>query len=385
MKNEKARLLILVMTMTLVINNMAHPVTPKLVESLGYGSPVFGMVFAAMALANLIMSPIWGTLSDQHGRKVFMIMAPIGYAFAQLGFGFSVNALMIVFFRLLAGGIACASFVAGMAYLVDVTTKEDRSKYMAYYTALTGFGASVGYLLGGYLGNEHFRWAFVAQAILSLISAFVIWAVLTESKEHKETAIKSNVFKDFQKYTGTVLPFLLLMVVLTSYMFQGFNIGFSSYMNYELGLDPFEMGIVMAITGIIGLITNFIVFPLLRHHFNDLKLLIASILIMVITLAGATYFDSLDVKVTILIFFFAFLAMYRPLLQSFISKTGERNGEVMGLNNAANGIGMVIGSLYTGFAYDIQIDLAFYSIVVIGIVVYLLLLIGFKKLLPFAR
>jgi len=72
--NKKAVRLIFVMAITTMINNMAHPVTPELVNSIGYGSFLLGALFASMSLANFLMSPVWGKLTDKYGRKPFMVM-----------------------------------------------------------------------------------------------------------------------------------------------------------------------------------------------------------------------------------------------------------------------------------------------------------------------
>lgn len=371
--------IIIIMTMTTIINNMAHPVTPELVKSLGYGPFIYGVLFTAMALANFFMSPIWGRLSDSHGRKLFMIIAPIGYALSQLGFGFSTNAYSVIFFRLLAGGIASASFVCGMAYLIDVTTQNERSKLMALYTALTGFGANIGFLLGGFIGNNNYKYAFIMQAILSFISAFVIFFVLKESSVNKQIIKNRNIIKDFLKYKSTVLPFLLLITILTSFVKIGFTTGFNAVLKFNFDYKPLTIGIIMAIFGIIGLFTNLIIFPIIKRRYNDLNLLIFSILMIFISLSLITYFVKLEVRITLLVLFFAFLALYRPLLQSIISKVGHNNGEIMGLNNAANAIGMVFGSFYTGWIFEINHNFTFYSLAFIGLLTYLLLVTKKKR------
>ncbi len=373
--NKKVYIIISLMTFTSFVNNFAHPVTPQLVSQIGYGPELLGTLFAAMSLSNFFMSPVWGRLSDKYGRKPFLIMAPIGYAFAQLGFGFSTNPNIIVFFRLLAGGIACASFVAGMAYLIDVSDPDKRTKIMAIYTASTGFSGTLGYLAGGLIGNTNYHYAFIAQATLCFVTAFFIFILIKEVRHKTKVKNSSNVIKDLLKYRGSLVPFLLLITMLTSFLALGFNNGFNAYMKFIMNLKPREIGFIMAITGFIGLFMNVAIFPLIRRKFNDFHSLTLSLFIIFFTLSLAVYFEKnyFNVSLIILVIFFAFMALYKPLLQSIISKVGNANGEIMGLNNAANALGMVGGSFYSGFLFSVSMGFTFYSFAFIGFISFGLL------------
>ncbi|QVK18746.1 MFS transporter [Mycoplasmatota bacterium] len=379
--NNKVITIILLMTMTVFINNFAHPVTPELVSNIGYNSVLLGTLFAAMALSNFLMSPVWGRLSDKYGRKPFMVMAPIGYGLAQLGFGYSTNPNSIIMFRLLAGGVTCASFVAGMAYLIDVSDINKRTKIMALYTAVIGFAGKFGNLLGGYIGDSDYHQAFLAQGELSILSSFVIFIFLKESHQQKQLVLKSNIMKDFYKYRNTIVPFLLIITVITSFFAIGFNSSFNSYMKFEMDLSPKEIGQIMALTGLIGIVMNIIILPIIKRKFNDYFLLILSLFFMFTTLPLAMFFESINFNlfIVMLILFFAFLALYRPLLQSILSKVGNANGEIMGLNNASNALGMMGGSFYAGVIFMLNVNLTFYSLSVIGMLTFGLLVSMRKK------
>ncbi|ERJ13362.1 MFS transporter [Haloplasma contractile] len=379
--NKKTIIIIIVMTLMAITANMAHPVTPKLVEENGYDPIMYGALFATMAFANLLASPIFGRLSDKHGRKLFLIIGAIGYGLAQLGFGFLQPRYAILSFRFIAGAFACSIFVSGMAYLVDVTKKEYRSKAMAYYTSILGAGMAGGYLLGGLIGNYNYRYSFVAQAIGSVLVATLIFLVVKESHtDRKARTINTNIIVDFKKYSHTILPVLLIAVVLTSFTDIGFNNTFNLYMNNALDFEPLEIGYVMAVTGAIGLFTNIVIFPILKRKFNDAYVLRLSMFVIVVTLTVVALIDNQTYQVIVLIPFFAAIRLYKPLIQSIISKLGERNGEVMGLNNAAHAIGMIAGSFIAGgIIYDINPIYSVYTVAGTCLVAFLLIVVFFKK------
>lgn len=373
--NKKVVIIIAIMTMTAFINNFAHPVTPELVESIGYGSLLLGVLFAAMSFSNFLLAPFWGKFSDKYGRKIFMVIAPIGYGLSQIGFGYSTDPYIIIGFRLIAGGFSCASFVAGMAYLIDVSDPGKRTKIIAFYTAITGFVATLGYLFGGLIGDKDYHFTFIAQGILSILSSIIILYFLKEAFVKTQVA-SSNILKDLLKYRKTVVPFLLVITMLTSFISIGFNNNFNSYMKFVLDLGPKSLGIIMAITGLIGLIMNIIIFPFIKRKFNDYYTLMISIFFIFTSLAVAMYFEEnhFNVTIMVLIIFFAFLALYRPILQSILSKVGNANGEIMGLNSAFKALGNVGGSFYAGLVFAINVNVSIYSLSLVGILVFGLLL-----------
>jgi predicted MFS family arabinose efflux permease len=67
-------------------------------------------------------------------------------------------------------------------------------------------------------------------------------------------------------------------------------------------------------------------------------------------------------------------------LNSYLSNfAGESQGTVMGLNSAANSLGRVIGPLWGGYLYDINIEYPFFSGAASLLLGLLLSLLGLKK------
>ena len=102
MDKSKINKILLINFLTLSTFNMAHPVTPTLMNAIGLPTFMFGVLYSAMAIAQFVMSPIWGTISDMRGRKKVLTVGVIGYGISQLGFGFAQNSIVILLFRILS-------------------------------------------------------------------------------------------------------------------------------------------------------------------------------------------------------------------------------------------------------------------------------------------
>ncbi|MCT4595928.1 MAG: MFS transporter [Anaeromicrobium sp.] len=388
--NKKIIYLTIAMFFMSILANTAHPVTPELVVSLNMSSLMYGIMFAAMSVASFIMSPIWGSLSDRYeSRKLFLCLPSIGYALAQIGFGFSTSPLLIILFRIMGGTFACSIFTVSIAYIVDETTSERRSEAISVYTAITRFGISLGYLIGGYIGAKDYHYAFILQSSGLLLHALLVYFLLPESNmETKRTEEKNKFFTlnfniNFKEYMTRSLGILLFLVLLTSFSYVAYNTGINYFLKKHLSLNPLQIGYYMAFMGIIGIIANVYMTPRISKKYGEKKSLKYVLLITGVTLILLSTFDDfLSLKsIVLLVVFLFFLSMYRPLLQTLISRASKRDhGKIMGLQNSANSVGMVGGSLFAGALLDLFPVMLFVVAGVVFILSYLIILISYKEI-----
>ncbi len=367
-----------------VLANMAHPVTPELVVSLNMSSLMYGIMFASMSIASFTMSPIWGSLSDRYRtRKRFLYFPIIGYGLAQIGFGFSTSPVMIIIFRIIGGGFASSVFTNAIAYIVDETDNKNRGKAIAYYTALSGFGGSLGYLAGGYIGANDYHNAFIFQSIGLIIHAIIIYFFLPESDvkfdkiEKKSTHFIFEIKDDFKKYMPTALGTLLLLVLLTSFSYIAYTTGINYFLKKYLSLNPLQIGYYMALTGIVGMIANVYLTPRVSRRYGDKKSLKYVLLATGITLIILSMMDNLLSPISIIVFliFIFVISMFKPLLQTMVSNLSKNeHGKIMGLQSSANSVGMVGGSLFAGALLDIYPKVTFVMAAVVFILSYLIII-----------
>ena len=64
---------------------------PPIARDLGLNEIQIGSIFATSALAWMILSPIWGSLSDSVGRKKIVIVGLLGFAVSLILFSFTIS------------------------------------------------------------------------------------------------------------------------------------------------------------------------------------------------------------------------------------------------------------------------------------------------------
>ncbi len=146
----------------------------------------------ALAFGGLLL--LGGRLGDLYGRrKVFMIGLTV-FAIASLLGGFATSEALLLASRGLQGfGAALASPAALALIYTTFPAGPARNRAFAVYAAMSGFGAAVGLILGGYLtgldsvlGIEVSGWrlTFLINVPIGLAAAALAPRLLKESEPH---------------------------------------------------------------------------------------------------------------------------------------------------------------------------------------------------------
>jgi MFS family permease len=121
----------------------------------GYAAVLLGgVVMSFYSILQFIFSPIWGALSDHHGRRPVLLVTVAGTALGYLIWIFSGSFWLFLASRLISGTFSGNLSVATAA-VADVTTRQDRSKAMGIVGAAFGLGLVTGPALGGIAAALH--------------------------------------------------------------------------------------------------------------------------------------------------------------------------------------------------------------------------------------
>ncbi|MBQ2697878.1 MAG: MFS transporter, partial [Clostridia bacterium] len=245
--------------------NMVHPVTPTLVVELGFDSTLYSALSSTLALTNFLCAPLWGYLSDRHGRRPMLLIGTITYACSQLLFS-QARTVPVLLVARLCGGISSAGYLtASLAYVVDVSPPERRGKNLAIYTALFSICSSFGYLGGGTIGTRfNVITVFYVQLTLLCLVTILGYFILGESRDPEQMALSladktAKKFYDF-KAMGAIIKgsvaIFMVSVVLASFSSMGYDNAFNFYIKDVLNFPPSYNGYIKATTGTLGLIAN---------------------------------------------------------------------------------------------------------------------------------
>ncbi len=366
MKEAKGqeRQLLAVSSITWIMANIIHAVTPTHFIKLKLPSHIFGTSYGVMVFAIFLTAPIWGSLGDRGKRIEMLSLSTLLYGIIQIMFGQVKTLAGVILFRALAGAAASGYNVGLMSMLVDITTDENRNQIMAKYAAVMSISQALGFLLGGILGFLPSQYVFLIQGIAMILMAIYmkkcirptnpealgqtyekpkyIWNIVEESRNNKEL------------FTSWVKIFLAI-TFFVGIAYSGYNNAFGYYLKAELDFKPIVNGIWKAATGLVGLICNMTINIWLIKN-TDTKRSIIYLLALNTVFAFLVFFN----KSIVLFFVFSFLfftnyTIQVPILQGFAVEGSDGDaGYMSGLFNAFKYLGEMIGAVGAGFIYNLN-------------------------------
>jgi len=137
-------------------NSITFAVLPPLARQIAMPDLWVGLIYTVSATLFLIMSQVWGVVSDRTGRRPVIIMGFAAFSVTMLVLATGVHlglsgALSVIWvFAILAaaravfGAFGSASAPAATAYVADRTAPAERTEALAALTAAFGFGAAIG-------------------------------------------------------------------------------------------------------------------------------------------------------------------------------------------------------------------------------------------------
>jgi MFS family permease len=164
------------------------PMVPIYSRHYQAGGFMIGLIIASFSAMQFLFSPIWGRLSDSHGRRPMLLLSTAGaalsYVLFALGSGASNPevALAILLLSRMFAGVCGGNITVAHAYIADITPPEDRSKKMG----LIGMAFGLGFIFGPAIGGLSLKWfgqtgpGWVAAAMCAG-NFLLAWFILAES------------------------------------------------------------------------------------------------------------------------------------------------------------------------------------------------------------
>jgi DHA1 family multidrug resistance protein-like MFS transporter len=368
-KNNRKNLVILSLSLAVVMLGfgIVMPIFPFYIESMGARGSELGLLIAISPLMQLVFAPIWGNVSDRHGRKPVLLLGLVGYGISMLLFGLATELWMLFAARGLGAILSAATMPTTMAYVSDSTSEEERGGGIGILGAATGLGVVLGPALGGLLGVDSLSTPFFVTAGVCLLTLVLVWLFLPESlpKDARQPAAAgtrpADQLREMWRALAGPLGVLFFMAFLVSFGLTCFQAIFGLYALEEFGYGTKEVGWILTVMGIVSAVTQGALTGPLAKRWGE------ALLIKVTLLGSAVGFGLLltaDNLATVLLTTGLFTlpnALLRPAVISLTSKRSDKQGMAMGLNNSFNSLGRIVGPIWAGFAFDLSSNLPYLS------------------------
>ncbi|KJL45087.1 Tetracycline resistance protein, class B [Microbacterium trichothecenolyticum] len=219
-------------------------------EDIGLSLLGLGAVLALYDVAEVILKPIFGALSDRIGAKPVIVGGLLGFVAASLLALISPTPLVLALARLGQGAAASAFSPASSAAVARLAGKERLGSYFGRYGAWKSLGYVVGPLIGvalaHTLGIEALYIAFgalAAGAALWVLLAMPALPVVPRPRYTILDLVRQTTERSF------LVPTLLLA---TSTAVLGVAVGFLPLLATRLGLHPLAGAAPVAVLALVS-------------------------------------------------------------------------------------------------------------------------------------
>ncbi|HZD42609.1 MAG TPA: MFS transporter [Methanomicrobiales archaeon] len=335
---------------TMIGLGIVIPLLPFYAESLGATGFWIGAIFSGYSLSRAIFMPLVGTISDQRGRKTFLLGGLILYTLLSFGYILSGTVYSLTAVRFIHGMASAAVIPVAMAYVADVAPTGEEGRYMGTFSISTylgmGFGPFMGGLLKDFAGMDA---VFLCMAGFSLVSLLICLAFLPESAPsiRARLPVKATL-------THPMMRAVMLFQFMNSFANATFWVFLPVAAAILLGLSPTEIGIAISLS----IFTTAIFqrpFGQMADRQNKNLLVVVGSLLVGGSLSVVPFLDGLPALLAASFGMGIGSAMVIPSATAITTIIGRDIGQgtAMGAYNTAASIGMIIAPVLSGIVMDL--------------------------------
>lgn len=309
-----------------------------------------GIIFASTYLMTAIVSPFWGKLADQKGRKPMLIRASLGMAITIFLMAFVSSTWQLLILRILLG--AFSGFTSNsIALMAIITPKEKSGQVLGALSTGTVAGTLLGPILGGVIvARTSYRTAFIITgSIMFLVFLLTVFFV----KEKFSPKQKADILPARDMFKKISSPSIVIGMLLTTMILQLTDKSISPILSLyvrELVKNP---QLVTIFSGIVasapGLIMIFMapLFGRLGDRIGQYKILFMGISVSLIIYLLLGFTVNIWQVIILRIFIGVSDAALAPSVQIILSRNTpvDATGRIFSYNQTMQSIGAVIGPL----------------------------------------
>lgn len=338
------------------------PILPYYAESFGANAFIWSFVMAIYSVMQFLFAPVWGSLSDRHGRRPILLVSLLLGALSMVALGFA-NSVIWIFLCRMAAGIFAANISTATAYIADSTTEENRAKGMGIIGAGFGLGFLFGPVIGGIFVEQGYHVPVFIAGALGLMNVVLGFFILPEpikdldKRKANRRRFDWTLVQKTISIKKTAVPVILFFV--STFAFTQLEVSFGFFVMDRFSYNAREAAYLLALMGFVMVIIQGGAIGRLSKRYGERNLAIVGFLMMAVALTGAGFTTSVTIFTVTLVIIGIANALINPSLSSLMSKAAPQEdvGGMMGVYQSASSLGRIIGPPVAGFIY-VQLGIA---------------------------
>jgi len=336
------------------------PVLPSYAKSFGVSTTLVGATITVFGLARLVTNVPAGMLADRRGRRKLLIGGPLITAVGMFGSGLATSIWVLLGFRFIAG-LGSALYMTGATiYLLDISSPEQRGRYIASNQGALLVGVGFGPALGGLLASRYtLSTPFYVVAVAAVLTALYSYLRLPETFDGSPSTTDGNEPRPSSASRFELLrsrDFLLVALVTIGVFSVRAGVRQTLvplHLEEAFGLEVDELGVLFTAMGIIGMV---LVWPagVATDHFGRKAIIVPTAAMIALgmgVVAGANTLTWFIVGLTVSA---VGSSITGPAPAAYVADlvAEDRRGAAMGMYRTAGDVGIVASPILSGLMSD---------------------------------
>ena len=336
------------------------PLLPFFAKSYHAAPWQIALVFSAYSVGAFFGEPFWGRLSDRVGRKPILISTVCGNVLLYLALAHAPT-IGAAFVMRLVGGMTSGNQAVVQGYIADVTPPERRTRIFSWMAAAWNVGLIVGPSIGGLFahpsaGPAGFRIPLFIAAGLSAASAICIALFIRESRVRDQSASRRpNRWAALSEAAHhPAISRLMLLTFLVGFAFTGIESTFGLWGQARFGWGPREVGVCFFFVGVCAALTQLMLTARLSERFGEGAMLAVGMILTMVAAALQPLSPGAVVTIALMCLTAVGQSVAFPNVGALLTRAADphRQGQFLGLNNAAGALARVTGPFCASLTFS---------------------------------
>lgn len=240
-------------------------------QKFGVGMTQAGIILATNSVAGMVGSTIGGAMADRFGRRGIILFGLVVSALSGLTLGFVNKFYMFYGLSVFVGLMGSAAHPAHQAMIADILPADKRAEGFGMMRVISNFAWIIGPTIGGFLAAYNFLYLFLSDAVISIITAILVFRLLPETRpQPKDKAEHESLWQTLSGYRVALAdrPYLafifasILMIIVYQQMYSSLSV----YLRDVHHVDPQFYGLIMSSSAITVVIFQFAVTRIIKRY-----------------------------------------------------------------------------------------------------------------------
>jgi MFS family permease len=341
----------------------------------GVGMTEVGVLFAVFSISSFIGAMLGGALTDRMGRKGMLIFSLVSTSVSSVAMGL-VNSMEAFFvLALLVGIFTDTGGPARQAMVADLLPERQRAQGYGIIRVAFNLSVTIGPAIGGLLAARSYLMLFIIDAIISLISAALVYLYLPETKPEphlgeEPESVTTTFAGYFQVLKDRVFILFIGANILLGLVYMNMNTTLGVYLRDVHGVPESGYGMILSLNALMVVLFQFPITRRIESYPPMLMMALGTFLYAIgFAMYGviSAYFMFLVAMVIITIG----EMLVAPVSQALTAQMSpeDMRGRYMAIFGFGWGIPYAIGPLLAGLVLDNAADprVLWYAAGIIGL------------------